>query len=399
VKEYSDDELLNKWTTIQEAYGDKREAIEALDDGKSEVAKVLKYILDKDIPIKNIYAVTSDVKCNVVNETHIRMSNCTSAKLFKSGTFSSRSFGETSEEVLTLRAWNELTTEVPINNAKEFMSDLFKHVAHNWPMGIVGCYLAKYLEAPRHAVKVCEFVVNNTLYNSGRFTKDEDVLIRELMHDENNVKKLSDLLNRPQNGIAMRIDTLKKCRHVWAKFILAEDQIILKHALADTTICSVQDMINVKAKQHWSVLEDELGRTQLSIARRWKGFIQPTLIFYLGGQHGNESWKREFLKFVMDSKVNSAADIDWNLAKEKWPLCTRDLMNRALVCSSIQKENNGLPLHERIAKNFHKVKSNASTTSWLACRDDIVELFEEFRGVKTISKKTRLKLLQESTSK
>jgi hypothetical protein len=56
----NDDELLNKWTTIKEAYGDKREAIKALDDGKSEVAKVLKYILDKDIPIKKIYAVTSD---------------------------------------------------------------------------------------------------------------------------------------------------------------------------------------------------------------------------------------------------------------------------------------------------------------------------------------------------
>jgi hypothetical protein len=392
VKEYSDNELLNKWTTIQEAYGDKREAIKALDDGNSEVAKVLKYILDKDIPIKKIYAVTSDVKCGIHKETHVRMSKCTSDKLFKKGKFSS--FGEKSEEILTLRAWNELTTEVPINNAKQFLSDLFKHVSHNWPMGIVGCYLAKYLEAPRFAVIVCEFIVNKTLYNSGHFSKDEDVFVRELMHDENSVKKLSDLLKRPQNVIALRIDTLKKCRHVGATFNLAEDQIILKHALSNTPICSVQDMINVQAK-HWPVLEGEIGRSQMSIARRWKRFIQPTLIFYLGGQHGNDSWKREFLKFVMDSKAISASDIDWHLAKEKWPLCTKDMMQAALTGSTFQKGTT-TPLHERIAKNFHTIKSKASTTGWLACRDELVEVFEELRGVKKISQKTWLKLLQKS---
>jgi hypothetical protein len=394
VKESPDDEL-NEWTTIQEAYGGKHEAIEALDDGKSEVAKVLKYILDKDIPIKKIYAVTSDVKCSIHNGTHVRMSKCTSAKHFKMGRFSSASLGEKSEEVLTLRACNELIFDVPIINAKQFMSDLFKHVSHNWPMGIVGCYLAKYLEAPRYAVKVCEFMVHKTLYNTGYFTKEDDDFVRELMHDENNVKKLSDLLNRPQNVIEMRIDTLKKCRHKGALFNLAEDQIILKHALANKTICSVDDMINVTGK-HWSVLEDEIGRTQLSIARRWKGVIQPTLIFYLGGQHGSDSWKREFLKFVMDSKAISASDIDWHLAKEKWPLCTRDLMKRSLVGSSFTKET-GLPLHERISKNFHTIKSKASPKSWFACRDEIVELFEEYRGVKTLSEKTRLKLLQELT--
>jgi hypothetical protein len=311
------------------------------------------------------------------------------------GSFSSPAFGEQSEEVLTLRAFNELTTDVPINNAKQFMSDLFQHVNHNWPMGIVGCYLAKYLEAPRYAIKVCEFVVNNTLYNTGLFTKDEDVLVRELMHDENNVKQLTVLLNRHQDAISRRIDTLKKCRHAGVvHFNLAEDQIILKHALANTTIYCVQDMINVQAK-HWSVLEDELGRTDLSIRRRWKCVIQPTLIFYLGGQHGNDSWRLEFLKFVMDSKAIGATDIDWQLAKKKWPLCTKGMMQTALTVGTFQKET-GLPLHKRIAKNFHTFKSKASTPSWLACRDEIVEVFEEFRGVKTISQKTRLKLLQKS---
>jgi hypothetical protein len=389
VKEYSDDELLNKWTTIQDAYGDKHEAIEALDDGKSEVAKVLKYILDKDIPIKKIYAVTSDVKCTMLDETHIRMSKCTSEKLFKKGKILN------SEEILTSKAWNELTTDVPINNAKQFMSDLFKHVSHNWPMGIVGCYLAKYLEAPRYAVKVCAFVVNNTLYNTGKFSKDEDVLVQEWMHDENNVKHLSVLLNRPQDVIAKHIDALKKCRHAGTHYNLAEDQIILKHALANTTIGSVEDMINVQAK-HWSVLEDELGRTHMSIKGRWKVIIQPTLIFYLGGQHGNDSWKCEFLKFVIDSKAISATDIDWHLAKEKWPLCTKDMMQMALT--NYARKETGLPLHENIAKNFHNIKSKAITTSWLAQRDEIVEVFEEFRGMKTISEKTQLKLLQESSA-
>jgi hypothetical protein len=399
VKEYPEDEL-NEWTTIQEAYGGKHEAIKALDNGKSEVAKVLKYILDINIPIKKIHAVTADWKCftHIQRDNHIIMciskANRSIAKFFKTGSFSSPVFGKKSEEVLTLRACNELINEVPINNTKQFMSDLYKHVSHNWPMGIVGCYLAKYLEAPRHAIKVCEFVVNKTLYNTGRFSKEDDALVRELMHDENNVKQLTVLLNRPQDVISRRIDTLKKSRHAGANFNLAEDQIILKHALANTTICSVEDMINVQAK-HWPVLEDEIGRTALSIARRWKRIIQPRLIFYLGGQHGNDSWRQEFLKFVMESKAIGATDIDWQMAKEKWPLCTKEMMNQSLSCSTFQKET-GLPLHERIAKNFHKINSKAKNTGWLACRDEIVEVFEDLRGGKTISEKTQLKLLQES---
>jgi hypothetical protein len=400
VKEYPGDEL-NEWTTIQEAYGGKREAIKALDNGKSEVAKVIKYILDKNIPIKKIHAVTAAWKCvtHHQSDSHITMciskANRSIAKLFKKGSFSSPAFGEKCEEVLTLRAFNELTTEVPINNAKQFMSDLFKHVSHNWPMGIVGCYLAKYLEAPRFAVKVCEFVAYKTLYNTGKFTKDEDVLVRELMHDENNVKQLSDLLNRPQDVIAIRINTLKKSsRLAGAKFNLAEDQIILKHALDNTTICSVQDMINVQAKR-WLILENEIGRTTQVIAKRWKSVIQPTLIFYLGGQHGNDSWELEFLKFVMDSKANCASDVDWHLAKEKWPLCTKEMMNMILsnVANNYVNKETGLPLHERISKNFHKINSKVRTTGWLARRDELIEVFEEFREVTTISEKTRLKLL------
>jgi hypothetical protein len=77
------------------------------------------------------------------------------------------------------------------------------------------------------------------------------------MHDENSVKKLSDLLNRPHNVISRRINILKISHHKGERFNLAEDQIILKHALANTTIFSVQDMINVQAK-HWFVLEDEM---------------------------------------------------------------------------------------------------------------------------------------------
>jgi hypothetical protein len=123
--------------------------------------------------------------------------------------------------------------------------------------------------------------------------------------------------------------------------------------------------------------------------------IQPTLIFYLGGQHGNDSWRLEFLKFVMDSKAICVTDVDWQLAKQKWPLCTKDMMHVALSAGNFKKET-GLPLLERIAKNFHTLKSKLPVELWLACRDEIVQVFEEFRGVKTISQKTQLKLLQES---
>ena len=42
-----------------------------------------------------------------------------------------------------------------------------------WPCNIIGCYLSKYLEVPRSALKVFELLARSVLYTSGIFQGEE----------------------------------------------------------------------------------------------------------------------------------------------------------------------------------------------------------------------------------
>jgi predicted transcriptional regulator len=401
-KENTDD-LLNEWTTVLEAYGDKRDAIDVLDDGKFEAAKVLKYILDKDIPIQKIYVATAIVSFRETNGLlYVTKKGRTQFPMIKYGYFSAARCGELSDECCILRAWEELVQDVPILNPKQCMFDIQELKTHRWPLGLIGCYLAKFLSAPRYAIKVFEFACARILYQVGKFDKAEDEIIFDYVKGniEPNFDELSERLRRTRFDVERRLDRLTQTQNIkmiYTKYSLLEDQIIMQHVFANGIPKTVEDVLNVKGR-NWELLVTKLERFSNSIRNRWGTYIKPTIVAYLNGKLNDQTWQKDFVQFVIDRKAVSSLDIPWDLVLVKWPHCTRYLMSKFLTTKTFDC-NKALPLFERLRNNIHKLDGRSAVRQefWQLHKQALVDVFEDFRGVKPMSEQTRQKLKNMST--
>ena len=66
--------------------------------------------------------------------------------------------GEDSEESRIVKAWNELMEEAQINDRKQLIQDFDNLLNEQWPCSMIGMYVSKYLNEPRHALKVYELL-------------------------------------------------------------------------------------------------------------------------------------------------------------------------------------------------------------------------------------------------
>ena len=150
------------------------------------------------------------------------------------GNFSKASFGESSEESRIVKSWNDLIEEAQIIDKQQLISDFANFLNVHWPCKIVGCYLSKYLDEPRHALKVFELLTKSVLYNAGTFQIEEDEMIIQHIEAQNGKYDLHYLkaqLNRPRYSIGARIEALNVTVKRGHKFTIDEDTLILKHVL------------------------------------------------------------------------------------------------------------------------------------------------------------------------
>ena len=75
-------------------------------------------------------------------------------KQVKLGAFSHVNSGEDSEESRIIKAWHDLIEEAQIIDKKQVLQDFDNLLTKQWPCNILGCYLSKYLQVPRAALKV-----------------------------------------------------------------------------------------------------------------------------------------------------------------------------------------------------------------------------------------------------
>ena len=104
--------------------------------------------------------------------------------MVKIGIFSKSHSGQNSEESRIVKAWHDLIEEAQVIDTKQVIQDFDSLMPEQWPCNIVGCYLSKYLEVPRAALKVFELTTRSVLYTKGNFQKEEDEIIEK--HTESN---------------------------------------------------------------------------------------------------------------------------------------------------------------------------------------------------------------------
>ena len=282
-----------------------------------------------------------------------------------------------------------------------------------WVCNILGCYISKYLETPRHALKVYEQLRKSVLYNSGKFDKKEDNLITQHIKSHNGEYDLNVLkseLNRPRNVIYRRIyenclkGNLKPAKYEdeWSnkprnaiygkildysfkkspkdgqRFTLDEDVVIMKHVFKGRYGGKIEeqhiDYHLIREDKSWIELESKLQRKSSSICTRYSTFICPTLFYHVYGTL-NSPWKKEFFQYIIDKKYVSVSDFDYKELKEKWPSVTKGNFSQTALQFFRNKRKNGTPLHEHISENLHRLKPNRLSQKKM----DLIKAFEKLR--------------------
>ena len=202
----------------------------------------------------------------------------------KLGKFSKAKYGEDSEESRIVRAWNQLMREVNPVDETQLLRDLDNLMTKRWPCNIVGCYISKHLEVPRHPLKVFEILTDSILYVTGDFSESEDKIIMDhidSLNGEYNLIHLKAKLNRRKKIIYDRINEilLKSYPKKGQKFTTDEDVAIFQHVLGRNLPRNPDELKERigDEKQSWQGLEPTLQRRSHDITLRWHHFIYPTL--------------------------------------------------------------------------------------------------------------------------
>ena len=139
----------------------KKSEVKIFKNGKTEVFKVLKYILKSDVKVMKAQADSVSMKLKVDNDTVVispEKSKQLEEMNVKLGVFSSSALGENAEESRIVKAWQDLIEEAKIIDRKQLILDFDNLLTEQWPCNVVGMYLSKYLKEPRHALKVYEIL-------------------------------------------------------------------------------------------------------------------------------------------------------------------------------------------------------------------------------------------------
>ena len=251
-----------------------------------------------------------------------------------------------------------------------------------WPCTIVGVYLSKYLQVPRCALKVFELLTRSAFYTSGKFQGEEDEIIIEHMESQNGKKPdlnyLKAKLDRPRYTIIRRIADLEapKARK-GQKFTVDEYMIIVKHVLGSQIPKDAKEIIKLcDRKKSWKPLESELQRNGTLIGNTWSASIHSTILAHLSGTL-NLDWRKNFFQFIIDKKIISLTDIDWNIVKETWPSVPK--CNFSCAANSFVRVygKRGLPLYQNISENLHHMKDSKKASQ---LKLDLIDEFEKPRN-------------------
>ena len=355
-----------KVVPIKDVFMNRINDIEVFKQGKPEVYRVLKYILDSGIKVMKAQADTVEVKLKI-HLDQVLIKDRSKAKMIekqvKLGLFSHAGSGEDSEECRIKKAWSDLIEIAQIIDKKQVIHDFDNLLTEQWPCNIVGCYLSKYLEVPRCALKVFELLTRSDFYTSGKLQEEEDEIIIQHIESQNgkkpNMNYLKAELNRPRNVIFLRIAELKAPNaKKGQKFTVDEYMEILKHVIGPKIPKETNEIIKLcDRKKSWKTLESKLQRNQHAIGHTWSGFIYPTILAHLNGTL-NLDWRKNFFQFIIDKKYVSVTDIDWNIVKETWPSTPKCKFSKVAISFVQHHGKRGQSLYQNISENLHKMKGS-----------------------------------------
>ncbi len=377
------DKSYEDFSPILDGYADLLDHLNP-DDPNSEVDKVVKFILDKNILVRNVNIQLSHI-CFSNNQYFYQ--NIKGLSGLKFGRYTKGKFGE---DACLLKRWDELVRVVPINSPQKFFTDL-SHIQprekkhRGLKRNVVGCYLGQDLDDVRHAANIFQhacILINPP--TSGKFSKEEDeVILREVEKSGPGLKtwkQICELLGRSRTNTISRRHQLLISKKTMAigKWTLPEDKIILGTLFGGQKNAGVE---NIKRVSYTDIdqLVEKLNRLKPNIRVHWNKYLKPILLSYHYGTL-HKLWRLDFLKYLVEKKVTGAQSMNYSEIATLFPEQTSDSLLGVLDAFSLKHEIEEQPLYQVIQKYLPTYRDPQGSDRIKNYREEIVRIYDEVRN-------------------
>ena len=355
------------------------------DDPNSEVDKVVKFILDKNIPVRRISVILAHIS-NTASKQYF--GSLESFPLVKTGRFTDGDFGEIGS---IRRRWQELVEKVPIINPLKCI-DAFSEIRRTSgrieckKRNVLGCYLGQDLKNVRHAcdtfVQACRALRE---FTTGRFSREEDLIIlaevEKCGKSRDTWKKLAYLLSRKHSNIILhRFEVLSRERRTTrCTWSLEDEEVVLRALFSGKKGGDSVEMIKSFTPGSMVTAAKELDREKALVWRHWLGFLKPILLSYhFGTLH--KSWKDVFFDYIIKKRVLANQDLDYKELSELLPEQNSNSLHHAVIsiCGSMCFKK--IPLFQVIQDKLPAYKGRHDTERVRNSREEIVRLYEKVKN-------------------
>ena len=377
------------FSPIMDGYGYLLEHLNP-DDPESEVDKVVKFILDKNIMVRNVSILLARYSSHRGKEFYESIRNFINLKI---GRFTPGKFGE---DAILLKWWAELVSSVPINDTKKIIKELSniytegKGVSMKLKGGkrnVVGCFLGQGLSEIRHAADIFHHtfkLLNPTV--SGRFSKEEDEIILKEVEKTGACfetwKQLCEMLNRISlKSISRRYNclTVEKNFHM-GRWTLAEDSIFLETLFCGKRNVNVDEIQSLQfSSPLFDSLVEILNRPKPNIMERWRICIKPILLaHHYGTLHF--PWHLDYFKYLVKMKIVAPQQISFPEVVKIFPEQSTDSLLNALALFRSKRNYKDKPLYQIIQSCLPTYKDHQNTERLKNFREEIVRIYEEVKS-------------------
>ena len=379
-------DLCEDWGTIYDGYGDLLQDLQP-DNPDCEVDKVVKFILDQNIPIRYL-----EIKYNHLTSRQCHVNNDELQKLAKANLklrFVRFRPGKGGEGDIIQKNWDQLMHKANVANQEKCYRDIFLtkfDVNSARKRNVVSCYLGQGLPFIRISSSIANYA-REVLgkWNTGKFSKedDEEILSEVTRSGENGAtwKTLAARLNRFQTGsIIKRHLMLENSKCHSGKWRLVEDEIFLGHLFRGRKE-SCTELIQSISVENLKPLVEILGRSQVCIYNHWQTKLKPTLLSHLDGQL-HFDWVVHFFKYLVEQRIVRSQDIIWPDLLKQFPCQTNASMTLTLRSAFRHfSDKDSTPIHEMLTEVLNRWKFRETRKSPAKSREDIAHLFDKVRGV------------------
>jgi hypothetical protein len=368
------------FSPIMDGYGALLDRLNP-EDPKSEVDKVVKFILDQNIQVRHINISLcryTNARAPELKVLHKKMPS------IKFGRYSAGDFGD--DDRLKKR-WNELVETVPIIDPNQCIVDFSQLKTREVlkKRNVLGCFLGQDLPNVRHCADVFQHACSllNPL-KSGKFSQEEDqIILKEAKKSGANLSTWKSVilkLNRKDTVIiARRYTALTKGQSLFkGKWTLTEDEVLLESLLSGKKNAGIDEIKSVCMKD-FQMCSEKLNRSKVNVYIHWRNIVMPILLsFHYGTLH--QPWRRDFFEYLIKKKIAGVQDIDYSEASRFWPEQSPTSFVNSLKAFSSKQAEQHKPLHKIIEENVHSFKDIQETERVRNYREEIVRIYDEVKN-------------------